>query len=366
MRRICLVLGAGASLDHAAKFRRGKKYQPPLDTTFFTKVAALKLQLTPALRSYIRTLTGAEPDLETLATYRMEEFFKDAYFDFRDRPNDRRALAAYTDLVVLYNRVLRETTNWLCDDGHPRGRLGRILVAAARAADEVSILTFNHDLLIENEIYKRPRLGRRWCIDYAYGSFGEGMTRLEGDDVASDFAPHSDNCQHDRPIRLFKLHGSLNWIVRIQGRQPTANDLSGEGRLKNVFLNVAREIEAPLIRQPGGGRGRKVWYTWPLVIPPIYAKQALINQMRETWDDARKAITRADRVVVYGYSLPQLDIEAEKLVQRGIVTNRNADWIDVVNPDPMSAQRYAGIAPTSSVRWYPSLSSFLALDDLTE
>jgi hypothetical protein len=294
----------------------------------------------------------------------MEEFFKDAYFDFRDRPTDRRARAAYTDLVLLYNRVLRNTTNWLCDDGHYRGPLGRLIGAASATADDVTIVTFNHDLLIENEIFKRARLRRRWCIDESYGSFGAELSRLSGSDGDDEFPEHDSNCDHSRPLRILKLHGSLNWIVRIQGRQPTARDLTGEGRLRDVFLNAARVIERPLIERPGRGRGRRTWYTWPVVIPPIYAKQALITRVWSAWDDARQAVQEADAVVFYGYSLPQLDIEAEKLFQRALTANRRLNWIDVINPNPAAAERYARVAPKRRLRWFPSLERFLEVDAL--
>jgi len=290
----------------------------------------------------------------------MEEFFKDVYFDFRDRPKDKRVRTAYTDLVVLYNRVLQHTTNWLCDDGHRRGPIGRVIAAAARRADDVTVVTFNHDLLIENEIFKRARLKARWCIDNSYGSFGEDLGRLStGRD---EFPAYDTGCDHSRPIRLLKLHGSLNWIVRIQGRQPTAKDLTGEGRLRDAFLNPSRVIEEPLIRRPGNGRGRHVWYTWPFVVPPIYAKQALISRLQSAWSDARVAVQTANILVFYGYSLPQLDIEAEKLFQRGIASNRGLDWIDVVNPDPAAAERYCGIAPKRRLRRYPTVDALLETD----
>jgi hypothetical protein len=363
--KICVVMGAGASLAQAERFRPrrdAQRKQPPLDTTFFQKVKALDISLTPALRSYIRTLTGEDPNLDALARYRMEEFFKDAYFDFRDR-NDRRARAAYTDLVNLYTRVLRETTAWLCDDGHHRGPIGNLLGAAGAVADSLDVITFNHDLLIENEIYKRARLRGRWCLDGGYGAFGKDLGRLYFSEDAPEFNYHDDTiCDHSRPIRILKLHGSLNWIVRIQGRQPTAKDLTGEGRFKSVFILPRRAPLSTPIARPGTGRGRKIWYTWPVIVPPIYAKQGLIARLRETWDDARDAITSAHRLVFYGYSLPQLDIDAEKLFQRGINANVDLPWVDVINPDPDAAARYSGISGKRPVRWYWGPDQFLAAD----
>jgi hypothetical protein len=64
-----LVLGAGASLANALYFRprRQPELRPPLDSTFFQTVRALRLPLTPALRSYFANVLQVDPDGETLA-----------------------------------------------------------------------------------------------------------------------------------------------------------------------------------------------------------------------------------------------------------------------------------------------------------
>jgi hypothetical protein len=68
-------------------------------------------------------------------------------------------------------------------------------------------------------------------------------------------------------------------------------------------------------------------------MPPIYAKQALsAGLLQATRDDAKEAVSAADRLVFFGYSLPSLDVEAEKLFERSIQTNTNLTDIDVINP----------------------------------
>jgi len=84
---------------------------------------------------------------------------------------------------------------------------------------------------------------------------------------------------------------------------------------------------------------------WPVVIPPIYAKQALRRRVQDVWADANDALKECSRVVFFGYSLPLIDIDAEKLFERAITENKNLAWADVINPDPASAQRYAGLKP---------------------
>jgi hypothetical protein len=100
------------------------------------------------------------------------------------------------------------------------------------------------------------------------------------------------------------------------------------------------------------------------VIPPVYAKQTLRRAILPAWDDAAAAIREAARVVFFGYSLPQLDVEAEKLFERGVAANRDLRSLDVVNPSPGAAHRYASLGPAMPVRWYPTLNHFLDEDPL--
>src|SRR5439155_26504315 len=143
---------------------------------------------------------------------------KDVYYDFQAEERSVPTRRAYIDLVGVYTRVLRETTNWLCEDSRTGAPIGRLIAAAADAADTVTVITFNHDLVIENEIFRRRRLQSRWCIDNGYGSIGGTMTALRSGVPGEDFPAHDSGCDHTRPINILKLHGSLNWVVRAQGR----------------------------------------------------------------------------------------------------------------------------------------------------
>jgi hypothetical protein len=111
------------------------------------------------------------------------------------------------------------------------------------------------------------------------------------------------------------------------------------------------------------GQGRTRWETWPVVVPPVYAKQALRSAVQVAWTDARAALEAADRVVFFGYSLPGVDIEAEKLMERALAKSATP-WIDVVNPASASAARFADVGKTLPVRWYSRLDDFLTAGGL--
>jgi hypothetical protein len=357
--KVCLVLGAGATLANAQKFHpeRMRETWPPLDTTFFEVVAKRRIAVTPHLRRYFEQVVGIDPTLTTLRELRMEEVFKDAFYDLDESPTNKLVLDGYIDLVELYLRLLRETTNWLCQDKRRGAPVGRLLAEGARAADDLTVITFNHDLVIENEIYKRAQLRDRWCLDQGYGGIGTDLDLVVPVGSAPVFPVHGDGqCDHGKPITVLKLHGSLNWIVRLTSDRPTANLLRGKSGPKPVSLLTRRYVtgRSAIVRT---GSGRTRWETWPVVVPPVYAKQALRSAVQTTWAEARDALVSAERVVFFGYSLPGVDIEAEKLVERALAKSP-IEWVDVVNPAPATAARFAEISKTVPVRWYPGLDEF--------
>jgi len=199
--RTCIVVGAGGSLANGLYFRgeRMRDTRPPLDTTFFQTVDARKIALSANLRSYLTSI-GIDLTAHGLSERRMEEVFADAFFDFQENPGDSRALNAYVDLVELYLRVLRETTNWLCADGRTGAPVGRLLADAAAVSDELTIITFNHDLIVENEIHRRASLRKRWCIDQCYGTFSDQLTaRSQTTGTHPLFEMHkAGKCPNDR------------------------------------------------------------------------------------------------------------------------------------------------------------------------
>lgn len=361
--RISLVFGAGATLANAKYFRpvRSASTHPPLDYTFFEKIAERGIDVPVELRDYAADLPSGSPFESAPGTSRMEEFLRDLFHDFlQERSSNASVVRAYRQLIGIYMRVIRETTDWMLEDGHRGGPVGRLLAAAAEKADRVDVITFNHDLVIENEIAKRARLSARWCLDEAYGDFGRASTLL-GQSGVKQFSEHSDDCDHARPIVLHKLHGSLNWFVRIRAREPSPGTLTGDVSDPDILISRRRSITGDLrVRMRTSGRGRQTWNLWPVVVPPVYAKQSLIQAfMPSVWREAREALSRSDRVVFFGYSLPLADIEAEKMFQRTLVRNTGLHWVGLIDPSISAPSRYAGILPRTPLRRFPDADSFL-------
>lgn len=365
--RICIVMGAGSSYANGLKFRpkRGQVLLPPLDYTFFKKIQDLGIQVPNDLRAYADALPTGSPFDDG---GRMEEFLRDLFHDFVSEADTAASLPvrAYRQLIEIYASVLRRTTDWMRGNSYGGGPVGRIIAAAAAAGDRVDVITFNHDLVIENEIFRRAQLRGRWCIDHSYDTFSSGRTFLQTPGQPL-FPRHGQvACDQARPIVIHKMHGSLNWYVRIRASEPTPGVLTGRstGGPPDVMISAVRSVrEIRRVRMRPTGAGRQSWYVWPVIVPPIYAKQTLIQSfMPSVWTDARSALDNCDRLLFFGYSLPPADIEAEKLFQRAIKANQRLPWIGIVDPATSVLTRYAELMPDASIRRFPHAEAFLAGD----
>lgn len=81
--------------------------------------------------------------------------------------------------------------------------------------------------------------------------------------------------------------------------------------------------------------------------------------LRPVWVDAEAAMVAAERIVFMGYSLPELDIRAERLFRKSIFANTEAKFVDIINPSPSAAQRFVEVSSPRPVRWFGSAESFL-------
>lgn len=154
-----------------------------------------------------------------------------------------------------------------------------------------SILTFNYDLVFEKAII--DELGG---IDYRLGRLRQ----------------HPDYC---RGIPLLKLHGSLNW----QWCPKCDNIYIFDEPVGHRYNRVSCTSRC------GGLRER-------LVVPPNPNKQAYLETIYGLWSKADRLLSEADRVVIIGYSVPEIDISAQELLKNAAIAAEDIH-IEIVNPD---------------------------------
>ena len=354
---ICVVMGAGASVAEAATFRpRLDKEHPPLDTNFFSKVRQLgAVRLRATLSEYADRARLGDPF--GTPEPRMEEVFGDLYFEVVESTGraQEEALEAYRALLRLYSGVLARTTNWLAGRLGVIGRFLRVILRID-GLETLNIVTFNHDLVIENALADLP-YHRRWCVDRGYGSM---VLRSTPTDRATSRLPqHSRDCDHSLPVHLLKLHGSLNWQVETRSHDPSLSDLfPSPASRPRIDCITDRVISTQLSRT----RGTRRWRLWPQIAPPIYHKQEIVAaRFGALWADAAKALEEASSIVMIGYSLPPADVHSGNLIKRAVRRNEDLKELIVVNPDASVASRIADQTDVDRVEWYRNLDHFVSL-----
>ncbi len=109
----------------------------------------------------------------------------------------------------------------------------------------------------------------------------------------------------DSKVTVLKLHGSVGWHSSASGGIYFDNPrfLSEFGFEHDGTRLCLMDPEAPI------GRPARD----PILLYPSYLKQLTGGTMQQIWHDAAEALRQAERVDVYGYSLPESDLAVRTL-----------------------------------------------------
>ncbi len=373
--RTALILGAGATLDAAADIGPSDpKFLPPLDKTFFQQAASFAIRVAPGKNLLDLRKRELEHQIRQSSLFRspweddpppmMEMFFSEVFYEVWNESANAELILAV--LLRLYSALIAQTTNWLVHRDRP-SRLGRLIghLLDNQNGDELTIITFNQDLVVENELLLLSDMSDRMTLLRLYGR--EKLTPIPGWEPEDEqFNVDFESTEDQRlNVTLLKVHGSLNWMLdggsRNQPRslffpEPDAPD-------RAVHLVKSRLVQPEILHRSGTqGHPPLHGHFWPLVVPPIYDKNGLVSIgfLRSVWAGARDALTTADRVVAFGYSLPDTDVIARLLIKRSIATNSGIGTLDCINPDNSVATKFRTGLGLSSVDWYPNIDEYLA------
>lgn len=359
-----LIIGAGGSLSQAIDYRPKQKADyPPLDGNFFRRVSELGARH-PDIRSAQNRLLWAirqagrfvNPWETTGVT--LEQFFADVYYEVAAE-RSTKALKVFVRLLDLYVQTLEVTTNWMASKGRHRGLIGKLIEHEVEKSAPVTIITFNHDLVIENEIRRFLTTDDSWCLESLYGDIG--LSPIYSPRPGVRFPHHQEKCSHSPLIKLLKLHGSLNWLLRTRKREPELGTLFPTSGTKSIFVDDdVQAAHVGVTIESGSRQGRTSWYGWPLLVPPIYDKQRIvgIGLLQKVWDQARDAIREAEKVVLVGYSLPDADFYARQML-RGSFADNPVDDVFCINPDASLATKLKSTLTCRVTRLYDDIGTYL-------
>jgi hypothetical protein len=243
-----------------------------------------------------------------------------------------------------------------------------------------SIISFNYDLIADSSVKRF----RKWSEMGGYGFLNyEQLTYNEKRDKLIDVP-----CD----ISLFKPHGSLNWVPRVQHpwyplptKKPgfsvpieikTLQDrLTQKGQpsmthIRAIFLNEATEwLKGSL----GGAKYARVYeelassnikhrelfeptgletppyFGKPFILPPTIYKlgtNIIPEELAKVWSGMRKAISLAGKIVIIGVSFKAYDLEFNSLLRWSLLNKQSKHpMVEIVDPDALTVDRLKAKVP---------------------
>ena len=346
-----MILGAG--VPRAAGRKRPLKRRPPLDRDFFEVARAGKYRGYHDVIKCLESLVGESPtiltqSLETAATY--------LYLKAIDSSSWSKYHTGFLRFLILLNSVLSMTTNTL-----PRGHSSlvyRFLLNELNKLEdpsELTIITFNYDLVIENVLDEIVKNGRPGVFVFP------GCYRIE------DYATISNPKDQQRflakgkefnGVGVLKLHGSMNWQSLHTSRNPKTNALFNPKR--ELHIINSKKISTNLVWK----RKKRTGYLKPIITPPISGKRGMMHASTlKLWNRAADKLRGADRIVIAGYSCPPLDLEARILLSENLHRNQSKK-VHVIDPDPKSASKFFDLCGVNHATIHLSIQSWL--DDIVD
>jgi hypothetical protein len=199
-----------------------------------------------------------------------------------------------------------------------------------------SILSFNYDCVLD---YALKKYGDgKWNPKFGYGfKLVPASTNLKHYDK---WQPNNNVAQRNDTVYLYKLHGSLHFLIK-----DTDDDKS------EIILK-----ERPYTKQKGSQR-----FT---IIPPEWHKKYDKGVFAHLWRKAGSAIASAEHIVIIGYSFPASDLHSSSLFLTSI--KHNLKSIVVVNPDREARKRartilQRGLSPDTRVISIDTFKDFIAV-----
>ena len=351
-QRIVVVVGAGATRAEYMARRSSISKAPPLDADFFKLVQRLSAnpQATDVRSAYnrLRKYVG-----RSVVNESMESIFNEVYLDLLAKRNVKLANGAMIDLIELFRFSLAMTTDDLdCVRKSPTFDLLHQLRKSVRHSEDLSIVSFNQDLVVEKALDRMRRLGAvEWQLPGCYFAKFENLTAPEGN--TGKFETDGS----DSELRLLKLHGSLNWYRQTPSKKP------GSVRSENarVYCSSRKRVgRTPwTFTKSVAHSNRTKWYTWPVVVPPIFDKhQWLSGFLKPIWERAETALRDSTLVIFWGYSFPPADYLAVDLFRKTLRMDDQAKRrIVVINPDPGIVSRVWDITAGNPVELYGDVKS---------
>lgn len=167
----------------------------------------------------------------------------------------------------------------------------------------VGFLSTNYDILIDNALTSLyPKISLDYGVDFA--NFNE----------QGDWSKPGDN-----NVKLFKIHGSLNWLYC-----PTCNNLRLTPKEKGVIKLLVEDNY--VLNQAVCNVCRTIYS--PIIVPPTFYKDFTNVFLNLVWNKSEQHLLQVEHLIFCGYSFPDADMHVKYLIKR-IQKNRKGKTLKI-------------------------------------
>jgi hypothetical protein len=328
---IVLVFGAGASFGDRLRplgEQPTNDANPPLTTGFFSrdlyeKVGYSREQAERDFREAFGYIRGAFAISDSVpvgegrwASLNVEDVFTSIELDrdFHSPESD-----AGGRLTVIRNKLVRYLWRVIAHcTQYKYGECFKLVKSFVDGRDDVSVLTFNWDLLLDQEFM--VRMGPQWTI--AAGLYQNFVNIVSGEAGVRTGSPS------EAPMFL-KMHGSLNWFQCTNPKCVDAPRMEIRPDTQDCLYRArGLQLAGPVTCARCGTEMD------PFLVPPLVRKPVAENRIiRAVWGQARQRLHSASKVAIIGFSAAPTDFYAQWLFRSTLGTRpREEVEIFVVNP----------------------------------
>ena len=354
MKNLVIICGAGATLNESKATKPIDR--PPLDRGFFAQASKKYPSEYRLVHQYLTENYGTDPSSAEFDS--LEQMMSILYSDvYNPATSGSNVANAFRSLLTLINSRIAETTNTITPNSNTT--LYRIIRDAIVNHDlkpyDITVITFNYDLLIEKTLARLERLAaiKKHGILLSFPDCYMLKTFGNSSSSAKSVSQFERQRVPIKAVDVLKLHGSLNWYSKHTSREPSPNALLNSNR--KLWVTARRRIRLDMTTT-----GKRTMYTFPVVVPPVTNKASILHQsLMPVWKRALEKLSAATNVVVFGYSCPATDQESANLMIRGLRDSSNLETLDIIDPSTSSFQRFADLTHADKIFYYNNSGAYV-------
>lgn len=301
------VLGAGVASTYGCPLTKdlfGKAIKCSSETEMVSRINEMLKYLYPVFVEEDKNYPNIEEFLSLLDVWR----------EFNSKIQRKPAYSDY-DIEQVKNYVIRLLAELLDAQTRDVGTDAPIVKFARCLSPNDVIITFNWDIGIER------------ALDLA----------IDDSNNISDWRYRIPRRPTKKQVVLLKAHGSIDWF--------RTKDISFMSHKRRFFLDDALG-QISVINSWDYPRYKTRKELIPFIIPPTFEKHFSEGEVMGIWVDIYRALQQAEKIHIFGYSVPQADLHASFTLRAAIQNNLHqskAEYdgiVKVYNPDSEIRQRF--------------------------